>query len=347
MRRRAVAAVRHLRIGRKADGDSPVVLLYHRLGRLSSDPQLLCVTPDHFDEHLQLIAERHQPVALADLVAALRTGRAPRRAVAVTFDDGYADNLHLAKPALERSGVPATVFAASGHVRSGRPFWWDELERLLLRPGRLPPVLSLQIGAETTTWELGDEAAFTPTRAAERVTWTVLEERDPGVRQRIYRLICDRLRPLDVAERERALDDLRAVAEPDETGDEPAARPLTSEELSSLSAGTLVEVGAHTITHATLSRLGADRQRQEVEGSKRQLEEVLGRPVRAFSYPYGTATDYDASTVALVRQAGFHYACANVPARVGRRVDAFRIPRVLVRDWSGDELARCLMLLSG
>jgi peptidoglycan/xylan/chitin deacetylase (PgdA/CDA1 family) len=61
-------------------------------------------------------------------------------AVAITFDDGYADLLANAKPLLERADVPATAFVVAGGL--GRPFWWDELAALLgtvaaRRPGRV------------------------------------------------------------------------------------------------------------------------------------------------------------------------------------------------------------------
>ena len=323
------------------DRNRPIVLLYHRLGPIAADPQLLSVTAEHFEDHLRLIGEHYVPVRLGDLVAAAAQGRAPARAVAITFDDGYADNLLAAKPLLERNGTPATVFVVSGYVRSGRPFWWDELERLLLGPGRLPSVLTLEVGRETLVWELGEDAVYTAVRAADRTAWTVLDDGDPGTRQRIYRVLCARVRALDEMERERALDSLRAVVDPEGTETE-MPRPLTSEEVARLADGDLIDVGAHTVTHPALSQLPAERQRVEIAGSKRQLEEILGRAVSSFAYPYGTAADFDETTVSLVRDAGFAQACSNVAGRVTQQTNPLRVPRVVVRDWSGDEFGRRL-----
>ena len=341
MRERLGRVLRHLSYIAYGDERRPLVLLYHRLGPAVPDPQLLGVSAEHFAEHLQLISERYVPMPLADVVAAAAEGRAPRSAVAIAFDDGYADNLFVAKPLLERSGIPATVFVASGYVRSGRPFWWDELDRLLLRPGRLPPRLTLEIGDETMTWNLEEDGPYAHPRAALRMSWTVLDDSDPGPRQRIYRALCDRLRGLDPAERERALERLRLVAEP-EVPDEAMPRPLTVGELARLVEGDLVEVGAHTVNHPALAQLPRERQAEEVADSKHELEEMLGRPISSFAYPFGTSADFDETTVAVVREAGFLRACANLDGRLTRRTDPFRVPRLLVRDWSGDELARRL-----
>jgi peptidoglycan/xylan/chitin deacetylase (PgdA/CDA1 family) len=76
--------------------------------------------------------------------------------VAVTFDDGYADNLLNGKPLLECYDVPVTVFVTSGYVGAGREFWADELERLFLQPGTLRQELCLAIKGRTHQWDLGE-----------------------------------------------------------------------------------------------------------------------------------------------------------------------------------------------
>jgi peptidoglycan/xylan/chitin deacetylase (PgdA/CDA1 family) len=320
----------------------PIVLLYHRVGATSPDPQLLSVSEKHFAEHVQLLSQSFVPTRLADVVTAAGDGRAPAGAVALAFDDGYADNLLAAKPLLERSGVPATVFVASGYVRDTEPFWWDELERLVLRPGRLPSVLTLPVGDEELSWNLREDAEYSPACAAERNGWTVLDATEPGERQRVYRALCDRLRVLDYPERSRALQRLHSVAEPEVAADE-LAHPLTVGEVEQLADGDVVEVGAHSVTHPSLARLPLDRQRQEVRTSKRHLEEIVGRPVASFAYPFGGYDDFDHETVRVVQEAGFERACANLPGRLSQCTDPFRIPRLVVRDWSGDELARRLV----
>ena len=341
----AIAARRLAGIARGATrltrAPRPTILLYHRVARVATDPQLLSVTPERFVEQLQLIADMRDLVSLADLVRH-RDERRYRQAVAVTFDDGYSDNLHGAKPLLERAGVPATVFVTSGHVGGVRPFWWDELEELLLWPGRLPTRLSVEVGKETLHWELGNDANYSAEHMALRRGWNLLEPERHGPRQELYRRLCQRLRPLEDSERERTLESLRSVAERVPRDDE-APRPLTGEELTRLADGGLVEIGAHTVTHPVLSRLAEGRQEEEVAGSKRALEELIDRPVESFAYPYGGPGDVDEMTVSVVRRTGFRRACATEGGPRRARRDAFRLPRMVVRDWSAAELERRLV----
>jgi peptidoglycan/xylan/chitin deacetylase (PgdA/CDA1 family) len=112
-----------------------LVLAYHRVASVPWDPAGLCVSPERFAEQMAVLCERFEPVSLAELLAGLERGRLRRRSVAVTFDDGYADNLLRAKPMLERFGIPATVFVTTGPLDEQRELWWDELERALEQAG--------------------------------------------------------------------------------------------------------------------------------------------------------------------------------------------------------------------
>lgn len=332
-------------VGGRRRRELPVILAYHRVACPPCDPQLLSVSPERFADHLELLTTRYEPVRLEDLVATARAGNARPRAVAITFDDGYADNLTRAKPLLELSGVPATVFAASGYLRSGRRFWWDELERLLLRPGCLPRSFVLDIGGERVHCELGDDAAYDAEVAATRSRWTVLDIDDPGPRQRMYRVLCARLREVDSADRDRVLERIGSLAEPRGNEDMETTRPLARDELTRLGDDGLIEIGAHTVSHPVLSRLAHPQQREEVVLSKKTLEEALGRPIASFAYPYGAREDFDDVTVDVVREAGFHRACTTLSGRLDGRTDPYRLPRFLVRDWTAGELERRLSVI--
>lgn len=320
---------------------APLILLYHRVTDLPSDPQLLCVTRQHFAEHLQILREHARPMALAEMVRASRDNKLPRKAVAVTFDDGYADNLLNGKPLLEQHDVPATVYVSSGYVDSGREFLADVLERLFLQPGSLPQELCLTVNGCSHRWQLGDAAHYSEDAYRRNCAWHVLRTEAPTPRHHIYRSLCQLLYTLPERDQRSALESLMVWA-----GTEPVRREshraLTAEEIRRLAQGGVVEVGAHTREHPVLSSLPIAMQRDEIRGSKIRLEEILGHSVTSFAYPYGTRSDYTAETIELVREAGYDHACSNFEGLVQHDTDPWQLPRFLVRNWDGEEFARKL-----
>jgi len=340
-----VPGIRRIRqAGRRfRDRFSPkvLILLYHRVRPMPGcDPYALGVTPEHFAEHLEILRQHGRPMRLQQLVQALQEGSLPRRAVVVTFDDGYADNLYHARPLLERHDFPATVFVTTGYVGQAREFWWDELERLLLQPGRVPETLQLDIDGTLFQWELGKAATYDESEYRRHCDWHYGKESEPSLRHRVFRSLHHQLAPLPDTKRRDVLEALRAWAQAD-----PQARPthriLSPDEVVRLAEEGLIEVGAHTVTHPVLGSLPVATQREEIQGSKAQLEKLLGKTVASFAYPYGSRAraDYTEETVAVVRQAGFTCACSTLAQPVHRDTDGFQLSRVGVRDWSGDELA--------
>lgn len=102
--------------------------MYHRVATAEADPLELCVAPERFREQLELLGSLGEIVPLETLV---RDRRSHGLKVAVTFDDGYADNALAAAPLLAAADASATVFVVAGAVGSARPFWWDRLAALV------------------------------------------------------------------------------------------------------------------------------------------------------------------------------------------------------------------------
>lgn len=295
--------------------DAPVaVLLYHRVERLGSDPQSLAVDPQRFAAQLERLVARHSVVGFdADW------SQCGRPAVAITFDDGYADNLEQALPVLERLGVPATFFVTSGAVESQREFWWDDIERLVLGPGPRPARLEIRTGSAVEAWSSDSR-----------------EDREA-----LYRALHPLLKSKAAEERERWLGSMRewaGVAEaPRDTH-----RPLTVEQLRRLSASALATIGAHGVHHLALSRLPATDQRREMVEGRQALERWIGRPVTVASFPFGGRHDFNRDSVRIAREAGFSKNALNVSGCAHRWTDPMCIPRHLVRDWDPDEFERRL-----
>lgn len=313
-----------------------VVLLYHRVADAANDPWQLSVTPRHFAEHLEVLRRHGYVMPLQKLVKSLEGGDLPRRAVVITFDDGYADNLINAKPVLEKHDAPATVFVTSGYVGRGREFWWDELDKLFLQPGRLPQRLSLSVNESMYEWDLGDAAHYSEARFQQHRQWKAWENDDSNPRHLIYHSLWRLMQPLAESERQRLRDELISWSGGDATA-RPTHRALTPDELSVLARGGLVEIGCHTVTHPALSALPLESQGREIRQSKASLEEVLGRRITSFAYPYGRPSDYTEQTTSLVREAGFFCACSTVASALTRQADRFQLPRVQVVDCNGED----------
>jgi len=318
-----------------------LILLYHRVAALPSDPQRLCVTPQHFDEQLQVLSKLASPTGLRELAAGVSKGAVKPHSVVLTFDDGAADNLHQARPILERYDCPATVFIASGFVDSGQEFWWDQLEGILLQPGSLPESLRLTVNGKPFDQQLGPSAHYSHQEFERCKQWNVLDQDVPGERQRIYLSLFNLLRPLPPERRSQVIDILREWAHTNKIGRH-THKVLSHREVRRLAQGGLVEIGAHTVTHPVLSSISAAQQRAEIQDSKRRLEEIIDQPVLSFAYPYGERSDYTAETVRIVRDEGFSLACSNFKGVVQPGADLFQLPRFVVGDWNGEEFERRL-----
>jgi peptidoglycan/xylan/chitin deacetylase (PgdA/CDA1 family) len=119
---------------------------------------------------------------------------------------------------------------------------------------------------------------------------------------------------------------------------------MTVDELRELAADPLIAVGAHTESHPILALAPEPVQRDEVQGSRARLASWLDRPVRAFAYPNGRpGIDYDARTVAAVRDAGFTMAFTTAPGCFGAAGSPLECPRMVVVDgMSAPNLAHAL-----
>ncbi len=309
-----------------------LVLMYHAISDASPDPWALHVAPDRFADHLEVLCRRFAPTTLARIQSPSR-GRRP--AVAVTFDDGYANNLHQAAPLLERAGVPATVFVASGFVGREDESWWDALERALLDPvASLPGEIVVPLGERLESWPL-DRAGRPGDEAPGADTWKAWTD-PPEPRQAAYRELWERLLPLPEDARRAAVE---AVLE--QTRTPRAARSthrlLSRVELRRLARLEGVEIGAHSVTHPVLAGLSPQRQREEIRRSRESLEEWTGHRVESFAYPFGQPSHLTAATTALVRDSGFARACIGTPGVVTAGTDPLLLPRLHVENCDGDE----------
>lgn len=286
---------------------------------------------------MEIVRERYRPVSLDELTAAIAQDRVPDGSVAVTFDDGYEDNLTGAAPVLQDCGVPATVFVVTGYVEAGREFWWDALERVVLTPGALPERVGLEAGKRRFRFELGTAAQYSTAQMEAHRGWSWRAGDDPTLRHSLFRSLSGFLRPLPPIIREDVLRDLLSWADVDPT---PRAthRVLTRDQLRQLVRSGLVDLGGHSVTHPVLSRLAARDRREEIRECKRFLESVIDRKVSDFAYPYGVA----GRSRREVRRAGYRSGWGTRAGVVSPGAPLYDLPRLYVGDWEADEFEQRL-----
>jgi peptidoglycan/xylan/chitin deacetylase (PgdA/CDA1 family) len=313
-------------------GPRPAILMYHRIASPRVDPWELAVQPDRFEQHLAVLRRTRYPLPMSEFVSRLERGTLPDKAVAVTFDDGYADNLYAAAPRLASTGVAATLFLATGFVGQRHEYWWDELARgILLRTGAVDAEVT--IGSMRMSLVLGD--------GDERDgRWRASQE-PRTERQRAYLAVWKHLRTAAPAEREDAMVQLRAVLEipPPHRRD----LPMTASEVSALARGGIFDFGGHTATHPVLPALTPAERRDDIRQGREACERLISTPISGFSYPHGALDDDSQSAV---RECGFAWACCNKSRSVpARGCDAYALPRLAVLDWEGPAFERALQRL--
>jgi Polysaccharide deacetylase len=228
-----------------------------------------------------------------------------------------------------------------GYVGSQREFWYDDLAKIFLCPGRLPKVLWLSVNASRYQWEPGPAAEYDDETYRTYGEWNMGRKETPTLRHFLCRFSFELLHPLPDTEPQNRLDYLGQWANMD-AFQRPTRRTLSTDELVRLADGGLIEVGAQTLTHPVLAAIPLGMQKEDISQSKTRLEKILGCPVTSFAYPFGGRSHYTEETVAAVRESGFAPACSTSAGIVHRDTDRWQRPRFVVRDWDGDQFARYL-----
>ena len=145
-----------LRPWRRRTRAHALILLYHRIARPGSDPWKLCVTPENFRGQLRVLQRHCEFVPLTAVPDCLAAGRPSGRApVAITFDDGYVDNLRNALPILRAFDAPATNSWRRAGSATRRASGGNDFASMVLESPRLPGVVDLPIGTSHFTWRRG------------------------------------------------------------------------------------------------------------------------------------------------------------------------------------------------
>ncbi len=287
----------------------PTVLTYHGVhdGSLPQEHDLYStkhVDVREFRRQLMWLKRRYDVVSLAEVEAAIRTGDRTRRRAAITFDDGYENNLTVAWPVLKELDLPATLFVTVDVVENQRPYDHDRVE-LALRCTDQRRV-SLASNGRREEYSL-DSPESRSLAIYDLKAW---------------------LSRLPHAEAHTLREQLLAQCWKDRFVEENriAYQPLTWAQVGRL-ADEGMEIASHTLSHPHLARASDDQIHVELAESRRRLEVRTGKPVTRLSYPHGS---FDARVARIAEQTGYTSAYTSNHWFSGENPDLFAVPRISV-----------------
>ncbi|MEQ8231180.1 MAG: polysaccharide deacetylase family protein [Gammaproteobacteria bacterium] len=269
-------------------------------------PPSIAVSAAQFDREIAYLARNYTIVSMEQAVSCLCEGRPfPRRAVAITFDDGYRDNLTVALPVLQRHRATAMFYVTAGPVIERSRFWVGWLQRAVFgaaRARRIADAFDLDMS------RLGGDSA----RARQALVDTIsahINRAGAAARDAV------------LARVEQALGG--AAAAPDGVD-----FMLDADDLRAL-AGAGMEIGSHTVNHAMLTGLDDAEARTELVRSRTLLETALDAPVTHLAYPNGPCdpVNFDARVAALASAAGYRSAVTSRRGALTQGADPYALPR--------------------
>ncbi len=294
-----------VRVGGRG-GPMVAVLCYHDLRADDDFANWLRLPVTEFDRQLTWLGRTARFIAPEDLDAPERLDRG-RLNVMLTFDDGYLNNLELALPLLEAHRAPALFFVSTRPMLDQQPFWPDLV---------LTPVQALRLTRlDLTAFGFADYR-FRPADDGRR--WEDLQ-----------RLLVD-LKRVGNTDHPRVA---AALAHITGTHGDTAAehlqrfRPLTADEVGTMSRSPWVRIGSHSHDHVLLTHIDDPALTMNLAESRRILGGITGSPPTDLAYPNGS---WDRRVVMAARKAGYTRAWASHPGLFTPSAPKMALPRLEV-----------------
>jgi peptidoglycan/xylan/chitin deacetylase (PgdA/CDA1 family) len=266
-----------------------------------------------FERHLDVVGRHFRFVSLDEIGERLAAGEPfVERVAAVTFDDGYQDNYEHAFPVLKRKGIPAAVFVVTDLV--GRPFWQihDKLYHLVAKafaawddPRRELSLLLNTLGLPASHLLRNRLATSTPLMTVSALLPDLSQRNVARVMQALESCVGNGFHDIPLSLTWPMIEEMHRAG---------------------------VTIGSHTRSHISLPAESMETVIEELEGSKRAIEEHVGTPVVHFAYPGGQFTPRD---VEALERVGYRFGYTACPHQ-DERHPTLTIERLLL--WEGSSV---------
>ncbi len=280
-----------------------MILLYHKIARLQHDYNFIAVTPKNFRYQMGYLKEQYDIVPL---------DYASDDTLSITFDDGFRDFYTEAYPYLSENNIPAAIFITTGRIGSKEELWTSELLRTIFTGNDHKAYFHLKMPLFTYDF---------PTQSLD----------DKMTMYQAIRRLCMKS---EEAVLKSILSQLREWAKMESAGREEYFF-LSEQEIKILAEDSLVTIGAHTCNHISLGAFEEAYQEKEIVQSKMELEEITGKQIQYFSYPFGRQYDYSKETIDILKRLGFQKAYTTLPL-TGKDL-MYEIPRITVPNFGEGE----------
>jgi peptidoglycan/xylan/chitin deacetylase (PgdA/CDA1 family) len=320
-------------------GNQALILMYHQVCEKRSDPWDLAVHPENFAAQLYYLRKHFNVVSTEELSDAVRRKKIKKNLLAITFDDGFADNYTHAAPTLEWVKLPATFYIPTNAVNTREQFWWEDLQTIVLQSEELPQKVALRLDGTDFQFQFQRDNVLKGKLTQEIKYWRATMP-IPNERIQLYYDLWKVIQPLPYTLQCKAISEMKNWSVMRSVPKE--NKVMTLKEIQSLSDNSLFTIGAHTVTHARLGSQNITDQAYEIKESKKVLERWIGKPIKGFAYPYG---NYTGETKKILNEAGYDYAVSTEARLVKDSDDRFELPRIQVKNWNVNELASAIRQL--
>jgi peptidoglycan/xylan/chitin deacetylase (PgdA/CDA1 family) len=258
-----------------------------------------------FERQMELIARRFHPVTLEEVLSFLNgETKLPHRAVAVTFDDGFADNSEIVAPILARYGIRAVFYVTADLIGTKRPPWYCRLRFAFATTRR-------------SKWRDPCAGRLHPLDT-------------PDGREKALLAAFDSCASLAGSKQEEMVDSIEGKLESDLRAISNGLRFMMDwDQVRRLKREGHI-VGSHTLTHPNVAHVASEEiLRSELGESKRKIEEAVGSTVNHFSYPHpARIPQWNEETVAMTRRVGYRSAVTTTPGPVRISDDPLHLTRI-------------------
>ena len=283
--------------------DSISILMYHGVTRRPLEVSDWCfINVELFEKHIKYIKDNFHVMPLSDIFNE-NTPQRDKPVAAITFDDGFYNNYSIAYPILEKYQVPATIFLTTGLINTDKTLWYCYLNEAVRNST-----------ADQFSWE--NEIFDISNNKNKSKTISSLKKR---------------LKHKDNIEMENALFELYEIlgySPMSPLASDSPFRILNQAAIAKMYDSSLINFGAHTVSHPILTKVSKQISEREIFNSIESVSKLTGTPCLTFAYPNGSPDDFNTFHINLLQNNNINLAVTTIEGINNINADRYQLKRI-------------------